>query len=147
MNIIRSLNRRMMKSRSGSAAVEFAIVAPVFLMMILGMLGGGIYLGAVHSVRQLTSDVARATIAGADEGERIFIAKHYVKTNAHSYAFLRQDKLYISVEDSDIVANQFDVEIIFYADELPIWNIAGFFPFPNREIKGRTSIRNGGFSA
>ena len=147
MCYVNCICRKFFKSSGGAAAVEFAIVAPVFLMMILGMLSGGIYLGAVHSVRQLTSDVARATIAGADEAERTHIANTYMNANVSSYVFLRPDKLKIIVNDSEVVANQFNVEIIFYADELPVWNVAGFLPFPTREIKGRASIQNGGFGA
>ncbi|MFZ5617034.1 MAG: TadE family protein, partial [Pseudomonadota bacterium] len=63
--------RIFIANRSGASAVEFAIVAPVLLAMLLGMLAYGIYLSADHSVRQLAADVARETIAGIDDEERI----------------------------------------------------------------------------
>jgi len=39
----------------GAGAIEFAIVAPLFLLILLGLLVYGIYLGSVHSVEQLAA--------------------------------------------------------------------------------------------
>jgi Flp pilus assembly protein TadG len=48
----------------GASAVEFAIIAPVFILMIVGMLAYGIYFGAANSVQQIAADAARTSIAG-----------------------------------------------------------------------------------
>ncbi len=135
----------MITDARGSAAVEFAIIAPVFLLMVLGMLAFGIYLGAVHSVRQLTSDIARATIPGTTEAERQLIAKSYVTMNVSGYAFIELDNLEINVRDSETVAHQFVVEVQYNAAELPIWGLAEFVPMPSKTITASASIRNGGY--
>ena len=59
----------------GASAVEFAIVGPVFVLLMMGMIAYGIYFGAVHSVQQLAADAARASVAGLDESERIWLAE------------------------------------------------------------------------
>ena len=45
----------------GTAVVEFAIIAPVFILVLFLMIGFGIYLSAAHSVQQLAADAARAS--------------------------------------------------------------------------------------
>jgi len=42
----------------GAAALEFAILAPAFLLLGAGMLAYAIYFGAAHSVQQLAADAA-----------------------------------------------------------------------------------------
>lgn len=41
---------------SGSTAVEFAILAPVYLLLMPGLNAYGIYLGAAHSVQRLSAE-------------------------------------------------------------------------------------------
>ena len=67
---LRALPRRT----SGAAALEFAVVLPVFLAVMLGILAYGIYFGAVHSAAQLAADAARASVAGLSDDERAAIA-------------------------------------------------------------------------
>jgi Flp pilus assembly protein TadG len=113
--------------------------------MILGMLGFGIYLGAAHSVRQLASDVARATIPGASEEERQVIASNFIVLNVGNYAFIEIEDLEISVRDSETAANQFVVEISYDASGLPIWGLSEFAPMPSKTITASATIVNGGY--
>ena len=41
------------RNKSGTAAVEFAILAPVFLLILMGMIAFGLYLGVANAVQQL----------------------------------------------------------------------------------------------
>ncbi len=52
----------MRKAEDGAAAVEFAIVSPVFLLIVVGILAYGLYFGAANSVQQLAADAARAAM-------------------------------------------------------------------------------------
>ena len=74
--------QRLAADRNGAGAIEFAIVAPLFLLIVLGLLVYGIYLGSVHSVEQLAADAARASVAGLSDSERIQIATQHIATNA-----------------------------------------------------------------
>ena len=55
---------RITSDNSGVAAIEFAIVAPIFFLMVFGMLAYAIYFGVVHSVQQLAADAARVSVGG-----------------------------------------------------------------------------------
>lgn len=51
--------RELLSSQSGAVIVEFAILGPLFLMMLLGVLQVGIYLQNFNAVQSLASDSAR----------------------------------------------------------------------------------------
>jgi Flp pilus assembly protein TadG len=70
-----------LRSDDGSSAVEFAILAPVFLLLVFGMIAYAIYFGTAHYIQQITADAARASIAGLDNDERERIVEH---TNSRS---------------------------------------------------------------
>ncbi|MBA4044464.1 MAG: pilus assembly protein [Erythrobacter sp.] len=56
---IRAFARMMRRSQTGAAVVEFALLAPLFFMMLFGVLQTGIYLQNLNAVQSVTSDAAR----------------------------------------------------------------------------------------
>ncbi|WEK41764.1 MAG: TadE/TadG family type IV pilus assembly protein [Candidatus Sphingomonas colombiensis] len=54
--------------------MEFALLAPILLAVLLGVLGYGQYFLLAHSAQQLANDSARATIAGMSAAERLGLA-------------------------------------------------------------------------
>nr|WP_295468683.1 TadE/TadG family type IV pilus assembly protein [Mesorhizobium sp.] len=64
-----SASRNFAGSVDGATAVEFAMIAPVFIAFMLGMTAYGIYFGAAHSVQQLSADAARVALAGVNDTE------------------------------------------------------------------------------
>lgn len=126
----------------GTSAVEFAIIAPVFLLLVFGMIAYGIYLGAVHSVQQMAADAARTAIAGLDEAERKALAQRYIELNGAGYVLIDQEKLVISVKDSAVDPQQFIVAIAYDAKDLPVWNLIP--GMPSQTIYRTSTIRVGG---
>src|SRR5690606_19342562 len=78
------------RDTSGTSAVEFAILTPVFLLLLTGMLAYGIYFGAAHSLQQLAADAARIAIAGLDEDERDSLVDAFLDANADSYVLIER---------------------------------------------------------
>ena len=132
------------KSKSGAAAIEFAIIAPIFLILLMGMIAYGVYFGAALSVQQLAADAARTAIAGLDEEEREALVSSFIQNNASKYTFLRDDKVDIVVQENPKDANQFTVQVSYDARHLPIWNIFAGLPLPDTTILRTTTIRIGG---
>jgi Flp pilus assembly protein TadG len=135
----------MILNRSGASALEFAIVLPVFLLIVLGILTYGIYLGSVHSVEQLAADAARASVAGLSDSERVQIATQHVTTNAGDYPLLNASKIAVEAGASPLDASQFRVMVRFDASDLPIWIMSGIVPMPDRVIERTSIIKRGGF--
>ncbi len=73
--------RKFLTARDGAIAVEFAMIAPIFLMIIFGILIYGSYLAVIHGVQQLAAEAARSSIAGLNETERSSLANAYVTSN------------------------------------------------------------------
>jgi Flp pilus assembly protein TadG len=134
-----------MRDRAGASALEFAIVLPVFLLIVLGILTYGIYLGSVHSVEQLAADAARASVAGLSDSERVQIATHHVITNANGYPLLNAAKVVVEAGASPLDSSQFRVLVRFDASDLPIWIMSGIVPMPDRMIERTSVIKRGGF--
>jgi Flp pilus assembly protein TadG len=135
----------MVRDRTGASAIEFAIVVPVFLLIVLGILTYGIYLGSVHSVEQLAADAARASVAGLSDAERTQIATQHVATNAHDYPLLDASKIAVEAGASPLDSSQFRVSVRFDASGLPIWIMSGIVPMPDRTIERSSVIKRGGF--
>lgn len=134
-----------MSSQHGAGAIEFAIVAPLFLLIVLGLLVYGMYLGSVHSVEQLAADAARASVAGLTDAERVEIATSHVATNTGDYPLLDVAKVSVVAGPSPVDPTQFRVSVRFDASDLPIWMMSGLVPMPNRIIERTSVVKRGGY--
>lgn len=142
---LRILNcRKFSADRSATAAVEFAILSPLYLLLFMGMTAYGIYFGASHSVQQLSADAARAAIAGINAAERQTLATDFIDKNADGYLLIDPDKLTVSVSDNLSVPGQFNVTVSYDASDLPIWGLFDGLAMPSQTIQRRSTIRIGG---
>ncbi len=121
-----------------------AIVAPIFIVLMSGMIAYGIYLSACHSVEQIAADAARTAVAGLDNSERQTLITDYAKRNGGAYGVLDTRHLNLSVADSTDGAPQFEVLATYDARALPIWNLFSLIPMPSPVIERRSTIRMGG---
>lgn len=133
----------LFKSRSGSSAVEFAIISPIFIMALFSLIGYGLYLGAAHSVQQIAADAARTAIAGLDSTERKQLVQDFVSKSTMNYALLDKTKLAVAVADDPSNPNQFTVSIDYDASTLPIFSLYAF-AMPDQHIKRNSTMRVGG---
>ncbi|TCM47420.1 Flp pilus assembly protein TadG [Rhizobium sp. PP-F2F-G48] len=135
---------RFSRNADGVAAIEFAMLAPLFICMLFSMVGWGFYLGACHSLQQIAADTARSAVAGLSATERTTLATGYATSQATAgYALINQARLTVQVADDAAVANQFTVKLTYDASDLPIWNLMTF-AMPSPTIVRSTTIRIGG---
>lgn len=128
----------------GAAAIEFAILTPVFLLMLMGMLAYAIYFGAAHAVQQLAADAARTAIAGLSRAERDYLVTQFIEHNAGAYGLLDPERLSHSIGDNPADPNQYMVTLHYDAAHLPIWNLYPPLPLPSQQIVYGSTIRRGG---
>lgn len=128
----------------GTAAVEFAILSPIYLMFLFGMIAYGIYLGASHSVQQLASEAARLSVAGLNETERREMAIAYIAGHSQGYGLVDPAKLAVTVADSPSDKSRFVVDLRYDARHLPIWNLFDGLALPSTTIERRSTVRIGG---
>ncbi len=125
----------------GSAAIEFAAVVPVFLAITFGILAYGFYLGAAHSVQQLSADAARASVSGLNDIERMQLAEAYLTGAASEYPLLDSKRVAVAASND---AGQFGITVSYDASNLPIWGLKGLIPMPPELIQRRSVIAHGG---
>lgn len=133
-----------LRSRKATSAVEFALVSPLLILLMMGMAGYGIYFGASHSVQQIAADAARSAVAGLTETERKAIAARYIATNASGYPFIDPARLVAETHDSTADGNQFVVTVTYDASALPIWHLMKSLSMPATTIRRQSTIRVGG---
>ena len=139
-----SPRKSFLKAKDGASAVEFALIAPMFFMVLLTMLAFGIYLSAANSVQQIAADAARTAIAGLTETERNTLVKNFVDQNAAGYPFIDKAKLTVVTHDNTADGNQFVVSASYDARNLPIWYLLSNLPLPSMTIARQSTIRVGG---
>jgi Flp pilus assembly protein TadG len=141
---LRILSSRFRKNASGTSAIEFAMLAPLFILLLLGMVAYGIYFGASHSVQQIAADAARTAIAGLNATERKSLVVSFINNNAAGYPFVDASKLTVDAKDSVADGSQFVVSVSYDARNLPVWNLFPNLAMPSMTIQRQSTIRVGG---
>jgi Flp pilus assembly protein TadG len=136
--------RAFASCRAASTAIEFALLAPIFLFFLIGLIAYGVYFGAAHSIEQISADAARVALAGLSETERQTLVSNFITRNAGDYIFVDPADLVVTAHNSVQDGTQFVVSISYDARDLPIWNLLTGLPLPNTTILRRSTIRIGG---
>lgn len=63
--------RKLRQDTKGAAIVEFALIAPVFMMMTFGVLHVGMLLQNYNAIRNLSADVARYAMVQHQTGNEL----------------------------------------------------------------------------
>lgn len=84
---------RLVRNQRATTAIEFAFVAPILLLLLVGIMGYGYVFGIYHSIQQIAAEAARSSVSGLSDAERSQIARDFITANASSYAFIDPAKL------------------------------------------------------
>lgn len=134
----------LIRCRRASSAVEFAMVLPIFLTVVFGIVVFGSYLAVIHGVQQLAAEAARSSVAGMSEAERGTIAANYVSANAGTYPLIDASHLTVSAATSSGNSNIFVVTVRYDASSMFIYSLP-FVPMPPSAIARSAAIPYGGF--
>jgi Flp pilus assembly protein TadG len=136
---------RSLRCRRGTSAVEFAIVFPLLLVVLFGILTFGMYFAVLHSVQQLAAEAARAAIGGLSDTERTTLARANVTANVSFYPFIVPSRLVIVSAAMDATGNIFSVQLRYDAADMIIFNLPAFVPAPSPTIVRAAAIQRGGY--
>lgn len=132
--------RHCLRNESGVAIVEFALVAPIFLLMLLGILAYGGYFWRAHSLQQIANDAARSALAGLDATERGALARLSITQELGPLAGLRAERAAVTVSE----ANEILVVTLDYDASDDAFLQFGLVPLPNKTIRRTAAIRLAG---
>jgi Flp pilus assembly protein TadG len=135
---------RFLHCERGVSAVEFALLLPIFLTLVFGIVVFGSYLTMVHDVQQLAAEAARSSVAGVTNSERNSLATSYVSLNASTYPLLTPGNLTVNAAPSASDANVYVVTVNYNAAGSFLLALP-FVPTPATTIVRSASIPYGGF--
>lgn len=85
--------------KSGASVVEFALISPLFILMLAGIVDYGSYFSTAHGVQQMVNDAARTAIAGSTAAERLELAQGVMDSETDKYAFLSKGTAALSITE------------------------------------------------
>jgi Flp pilus assembly protein TadG len=133
-----------LRCRRGATAVEFAMILPVFLTLVFGIVVFGSYLAMVHGVQQLAAEAARSSIGGLSDSERSSLATSYVTANVGTYPLIVAGNVSVNAATSTTDPNVFIVSVSYNASGTFIYSLP-FVPSPPSTIVRSAAIPYGGF--
>jgi Flp pilus assembly protein TadG len=134
--------KALLACRKGGVALEFALIAPVFLAMLLGVISYGGYFWIAHSVQQLANDAARAAIAGLTQSEREQLAQNTLSVDIASDGVLDAKSASIGYSGD---SSGYSISITYDASGSAFWAASGLVPMPSSMVVRRAAIRLGGY--
>ncbi|KFC75483.1 TadE family protein [Bosea sp. LC85] len=136
---------RFSRSPDATSAIEFALVAPVLLLLLFGIIGYGYVLGVYHGVQQIAAEAARASVSGLNDTERERIARDFVIANVESYAFLDPAKISVSTTASGAPTPTFQVAIRYDFSDSIFHRLGSMIALPDPVVERRAVVQRGGY--
>ena len=134
---------RWILDRRGATAVEFALVAPMLILLLFGIVAFGAVLSVQNGLQQLVAEAARASVAGLSDTERTQLAQAVVTANAGSYAFIDPTKIGLSTSDPTV--SSFKVTVTYDMSGLFAYGLLSNLPLPNPAVTRSAVVQRGGF--
>jgi Flp pilus assembly protein TadG len=134
--------QKFTRARDGNVAIEFAFIAPVFLMMLLGIVSYGGYFLLAHNIQELANDSARAALPGLTVAERQQLAQAQLTTELTDYGMLTPALASASYSGD---TNGYTVSISYNASKSGFWAASALVPMPSSTIVRSATIKLGGY--
>lgn len=116
------------RDRSGSIAIEFALLAPLLLLLVFGTMRVGHALGVQHALTQLAASAARQALPSGNAEDREGAVRKFIRDSAGSFALLDPSRIGLIVNETSsslVVSVSMDVSHI---PDIPIVSAAFRFP-------------------
>ena len=125
----------------GASAVEFAIVAPLAMIILFGMIAYGLIFPVHLSLQHLLAETGRSTIAGLSDAERRNLAETFFDAQIDSFPLLDANAADLQVTDDGRFTR---IVITYSVEHHPAYALEGLIPLPASPYTYRQTIRNGG---
>lgn len=143
--IVRSRMRSALRCQGGLAALEFALIAPALLMLVLAIILYSFWFSALLGVRQAASEGARAAMAGLSTAERVSLAQSRAQAVIDGYGRLLSSGGTARIEASPDGTGMFRVEVRYDLSGSPLMRYAGFIPMPSPTLAATVIVTNGSY--
>ena len=128
-----------LRTREGAAAVEFALVGPILILLLIGIVVYGGWFLTAQTVQAVASEGARAAIGGLDAAERETLARGEVATAVRGVAL---DPRRTSVQVAE-EAGRLRIVVAYDASDSPLMLMGGMLPRPPAVIRRAAVVQVG----
>lgn len=139
--------RRGLRDEQGAAAIEFALVMPIFITIVIGMMIYSIYFVTWIAVTQAAAEGARASLIGATTAERNSRAQLQVQTVMNSYAPLLSWSKVGAFSAAPAAGNPmlFKVSFTYDFSSFGFSTLSALLPLPSTNPTISVIVSNGGY--
>jgi Flp pilus assembly protein TadG len=123
-------------------AVEFAILCPILVLLLLGLMAYGGVFWISHSLQQLANDMARSAVGGLSSSERADLALATFASEAPSYPNLDPAALTPSIQDD---GQTITARITFDGSGSVFWAFRSLVPMPPPTLVREAVVQLGGY--
>lgn len=127
------------------AAVEFALVAPILLFLMFGIIIYSLYFTAYMGVRVAVAEGARAAMAGLSTSERTTLATTRVTQVMTAYGPLLGSSATPTIEATKTGAGLFRVRVTYNISGSPLMAYASLLPMPGATLQSEVVVANGSY--
>jgi Flp pilus assembly protein TadG len=136
--------RQIIRNQLGATAVEFAMVATIFFVLVFGILIYGSYFATLSLVNHIAFESARATVSGLSDDERAALANARANELITSYdGFL--DSETIDVSPTNIGNGIYAVTVTHDFDAFGLMSTITLLPLPPAQQSATYEISHGGY--
>ncbi len=100
---LKSFYRKAFHDAGGATVVEFAMIAPLLLLMLAGIVDYGAYFSTAHAVQQMANDAARSAIAGSTAAQRLSLAEGILNSEHGNYGFMTAGHTDLAMDEENTV--------------------------------------------
>ncbi|WP_232628672.1 TadE/TadG family type IV pilus assembly protein [Methylobacterium sp. Leaf118] len=136
--------KRSAANDEGSITVEFVFLAPLFLLLMLNVITGGIYIGAYHILQHTTAEAARASLAGSNDSERSLLAQQSINTALATGSLVKPQAIKLQIGSTGAGQTTYRVALSFDARSLGLSKVPGFSAIAPSTLTSSYDVRPGG---
>lgn len=133
--------RRFLRDERGAALVEMAMVLPVLMLLIMGIIVYGQWLACANALQQSANEGARASLSGLSQEERALTARQTVADSLSHYDSIDQRKVAIGIQDDGTTLN---VTVNYDMSDQSVMKLP-FVPIPDKVLSRSAAVRLASF--
>lgn len=134
--------RNLIHDRKGASAVEFALVAPILLLLVGAVMAYGSIFATSLSLQQMAAETARATIGGLSDAERQTLAEAKLAAISSKYPMLDATKVKFSF-DQGSGSNLSRLTLTYDMSKHPAYALDKLLPLPKSPLTYSMIVTDG----
>jgi Flp pilus assembly protein TadG len=128
----------------GASAIEFALVVPIFLTLVFGIVVYGFYFATLNAVNHIAYEAARASVTGLTDAERTSLATARATALMGTYGALL-DPAAMTIQAAPDGTGVFAVTVTNQFTALGLGTISAFLPMPPSTQTATVQMSRGGY--